>query len=106
MTYSDKEWRIEVVKEMKTMILNRQPNDTLPIRYKRSTAHILSMINRIIMEDMDVDKIDRWTGYIQGVMCCRGFATVDEFRELVRTHRPKKQPTVYHKLKQWISSKI
>jgi len=96
MTDKEKEWRYNIAKEMKHMLLDRQPNVNIPIRHKQSTAHLLSMVNRILQEDMPIDKIDRWTGYIQGVMCCRGFATVDEFRKLVSTHRPKK-PTLREK---------
>lgn len=42
------------------------------------------MCNVIITEDMHIDKMSRWLGYIQGTLITLGFTTVDEERDVSR----------------------
>lgn len=51
---------------------------------KTTDGHLLGMIDTITNVEMPIDKIARWTGFIQGVLAARGVISVDEERERTR----------------------
>ena len=59
------------------------------IRQKETRLSYLSWMCRQIIHNpqWDMSKAHRWVGYIQGVLVCRGFSTVDEERRRVRDIR-------------------
>lgn len=56
---------------------------------KMSKEHLMFMVERIINGDMDIEKCNRWLGYIQGVLCAAGVTTVDEIAFLTAPHFKK-----------------
>jgi hypothetical protein len=46
------------------------------------TCHVLWMLNEIETFS-DVDKANRWLGFVQGCMACQGWATLDELRVMI-----------------------
>lgn len=52
---------------------------------KTTGLHLLRMIREIATDDtMPIDKVARWTGFIQGVLATRGVISVDEERDRTR----------------------
>lgn len=47
-----------------------------------TTEHLLDMINAIETEKVTGEKAHRWLGWIQGVVCCRGGASLEEMKEI------------------------
>lgn len=50
------------------------------------TVHLSWMCDQALahLDDWPIDKLNRWLGYIQGVMTARGFLDPDEERERTR----------------------
>jgi hypothetical protein len=46
------------------------------------TTHLLDMITAIEEGKVTGEKAHRWLGWIQGVVCCRGGATLEEMKEI------------------------
>ena len=46
------------------------------------TTHLLDMIAAIEDGKVTGEKAHRWLGWIQGVVCCRGGATLEEMKEI------------------------
>jgi hypothetical protein len=42
--------------------------------------HLIDMIDKIEAGEVSGEKAHRWLGWIQGVVCCRGGATLDEMK--------------------------
>lgn len=65
--------------------------DYMPDEYtgKMSKAHLKFMAERIINGDMDIEKCNRWLGYIQGVLCAAEVTTVDEIAYLTAEYFKK-----------------
>lgn len=57
-----------------------------PLTDEDSLAHLSFMVESIenFEEEGKFDKANRWLGYIQGVLVSRGFATVNDFKEVNR----------------------
>ncbi len=50
-----------------------------------SDTHLLWMLHEIALNPLQSEtKKHRWLGYVQGVMVCKGYITVQEERELTR----------------------
>ena len=50
-----------------------------------SKDHLLWMIDQCLQQEMSEDKISRWLGFIQGVMCARGWLDMEHERTITRT---------------------
>ena len=50
-----------------------------------SKDHLLWMIDQCLRQEMSEDKISRWLGFIQGVMCARGWLDMEHERTITRT---------------------
>lgn len=46
----------------------------------------LSMTENIVANAMSVSKINRWLGYMQGVLVARGLLTLEECKQINREH--------------------
>jgi len=44
--------------------------------------HLLFMIKQIESGEVSGEKAHRWLGWIQGVVCCRGGATLEEMKAI------------------------
>lgn len=49
-----------------------------------STEHLLDVIAAIENGKVTGEKAHRWLGWIQGVVCCRGGADLEEMKEINR----------------------
>lgn len=47
-----------------------------------SIEHLLEMITAIESGEVVGEKAHRWLGWIQGVVCCRGGALLEELKEI------------------------
>lgn len=47
-----------------------------------SCNHLFDMIAAIENKEVTGEKAHRWLGWIQGVVCCRGGASLDEMKEV------------------------
>lgn len=56
---------------------------------KMSKEHLMFMVERIINGDMDIEKCNRWLGYIQGVLCTAGVTNVDKIALLTAKYFKK-----------------
>ncbi|HET8688334.1 MAG TPA: hypothetical protein VFM18_17125 [Methanosarcina sp.] len=45
-----------------------------------SVAHLYEMIEAIESGEVSGEKAHRWLGWMQGVVCCRGGATLEEMK--------------------------
>lgn len=45
-----------------------------------SIQHLLYMLDKIESGEVSGEKAHRWLGWVQGVVCCRGGATLDEMK--------------------------
>jgi hypothetical protein len=50
----------------------------------RNMSHMVWMLNRIIDEDIPLDKASRWIGFIQGMLVGHRVVTLDEVKSDVR----------------------
>ena len=50
-----------------------------------SKDHLLWMIDQCLNQEMSEDKASRWLGFIQGVMCARGWLDMEVERAATRT---------------------
>ena len=71
---------IESAKLMKPLIIKSvsiaDGNDATSIE------HLYDMIIAIESGEVAGEKAHRWLGWIQGVVCCRGGATLEEMKEI------------------------
>lgn len=47
-----------------------------------SIEHLFEMIEAIESGEVSGEKAHRWLGWIQGVVCCRGNATLEELKSI------------------------
>lgn len=67
-------------------VLTRVPNEDVwnedGSKNYASRGHIAYMIIKILSGGVEGEKAHRWLGYIQGVLVARGFASLDEMKEV------------------------
>lgn len=52
--------------------------------FPSADCHLAWMLEEILLEYMTETKANRWLGYIQGVMACKGYINVSEERNRTR----------------------
>lgn len=59
---------------------------TMNLPEKCNFAHLSKLVNEAInnLDKYPTDKMHRWLGFIQGVLCVTGFINVDEERDFSR----------------------
>ena len=60
-------------------------------KFPTRLAHLMWMLVEIEGGSMPDDKANRWLGYVQGVMHCRGYIKVNEERDFTRPYFTKKE---------------
>jgi len=65
-------------------INNYKHDDVLTDHSRLSLINLIWLCEKAIEEDLPVDKMNRWLGFVQGCLAMRGIIDVDEERDYSR----------------------
>lgn len=60
--------------------INTMPGPILAGGNATSVEHLSDMLDKIESGEVAGEKAHRWLGWVQGVVCCRGGATLEEMK--------------------------